>query len=164
MVVSGLEIIINVHDITTDISDFMRVGFIRGLNASSIVNHDESFPLIRINCSRPIVSSSRRNRCRSYLFRPRFNFQGNEKPRISARLTMFFILLSIRSQLNGDVNYFQRKFVNEVRRCDEMERKLRYIEAEVRKDGVPIVDNLAELPRAPNPRMIIDLEVRFFIV
>lgn len=97
MVVSGLEIIINVHDITTDISDFMRVGFIRGLNASSIVNHDESFPLIRINCSRPIVSSSRRNRCRSYLFRPRFNFQGNEKPRISARLTMFFILLSIRS-------------------------------------------------------------------
>lgn len=49
--------------------------------------------------------------------------------------------------------------MNEVRRCDEMERKLRYIEAEVRKDGVPIVDNLTELPRAPNPRMIIDLEV-----
>ncbi|CAK9804075.1 V-type proton ATPase 116 kDa subunit a 1 [Anthophora plagiata] len=60
--------------------------------------------------------------------------------------------------LNGDVNYFQRKFVNEVRRCDEMERKLRYIEAEVRKDGVPIDDNLTELPRAPNPRTIIDLE------
>ncbi|XP_031834864.1 V-type ATPase subunit a family protein Vha100-2 [Nomia melanderi] len=60
--------------------------------------------------------------------------------------------------LNGDVNYFQRKFVNEVRRCDEMERKLRYIESEVRKDGVPIVDNLTELPRAPNPRAIIDLE------
>ncbi|XP_033214483.1 V-type proton ATPase 116 kDa subunit a isoform X2 [Belonocnema kinseyi] len=60
--------------------------------------------------------------------------------------------------LNGDVNYFQRKFVNEVRRCDEMERKLRYIEAEVRKDGVPVADNLTELPRAPNPREIIDLE------
>lgn len=60
--------------------------------------------------------------------------------------------------LNGEVNYFQRKFVNEVRRCDEMERKLRYIEAEVKKDGVPIEDNLTELPRAPNPRAIIDLE------
>ena len=41
-----------------------------------------------------------------------------------------------------------------------MERKLRYIEAEVRKDGVPIADNLTELPRAPNPREIIDLEVK----
>ena len=27
--------------------------------------------------------------------------------------------------MNPDVNAFQRKFVNEVRRCDEMERKLR---------------------------------------
>lgn len=51
--------------------------------------------------------------------------------------------------------------MNEVRRCDELERKLRYIEAEVRKDGVPIADDLAELPRAPNPRAIIDLEVKF---
>lgn len=56
------------------------------------------------------------------------------------------------------MNAFQRKFVNEVRRCDEMERRLRYIEAEVRKDSVPIPDCL-ELPKAPNPREIIDLEV-----
>jgi len=27
-------------------------------------------------------------------------------------------------QLNPDVNAFQRKFVNDVRRCEEMERKL----------------------------------------
>ncbi|KRT82227.1 hypothetical protein AMK59_3450, partial [Oryctes borbonicus] len=59
--------------------------------------------------------------------------------------------------LNEDVNAFQRKFVTEVRRCDEMERKLRYIEAEVRKDDVHIPDVL-ELPKAPNPREIIDLE------
>lgn len=60
-------------------------------------------------------------------------------------------------QLNPDVNAFQRKFVNEVRRCDEMERKLRYIEAEVHKDGVHI-PAVKEAPRAPNPREIIDLE------
>lgn len=60
--------------------------------------------------------------------------------------------------LNVEVNAFQRKFVNEVRRCDEMERKLRYVEAEVKKDEVPIVDNVREYPRAPNPREIIDLE------
>nr|XP_023024083.1 V-type proton ATPase 116 kDa subunit a [Leptinotarsa decemlineata] len=59
--------------------------------------------------------------------------------------------------LNEDVNAFQKKFVNEVRRCDEMERKLRYIEAEVKKDGVKIPD-VSELPKAPNPREIIDLE------
>ncbi|GBO99090.1 hypothetical protein EVAR_7051_1 [Eumeta japonica] len=63
----------------------------------------------------------------------------------------------IRCTLNPDVNAFQRKFVNEVRRCDEMERKLRYIEVEVHKDGVHIPD-VQEPPRAPNPRAIIDLE------
>ncbi|CAG4918975.1 unnamed protein product [Colias eurytheme] len=59
--------------------------------------------------------------------------------------------------LNPDVNAFQRKFVNEVRRCDEMERKLRYIEAEVHKDKVH-VPAVKDIPRAPNPREIIDLE------
>ena len=33
--------------------------------------------------------------------------------------------MSFSRQLNPDVNAFQRKFVNEVRRCEEMERKLR---------------------------------------
>lgn len=71
---------------------------------------------------------------------------------------MYDLLNLFDFQLNPDVNAFQRKFVNEVRRCDEMERKLRYIEAEVHKDGVhiPVVK---EAPRAPNPREIIDLEV-----
>ncbi|XP_063909634.1 V-type proton ATPase 116 kDa subunit a 1-like [Zophobas morio] len=59
--------------------------------------------------------------------------------------------------LNENVNVFQRKFVNEVRRCDEMERKLRYIEAEVKKDNISIPDQ-QDLPKAPNPREIIDLE------
>lgn len=65
-------------------------------------------------------------------------------------------------QLNGDVNAFQRKFVNEVRRCDEMERKLRYIETEVKKDNVHIPD-VQEIPRAPVPREIIDLEVKILM-
>uniref|UniRef100_A0A1B6MKV2 V-type proton ATPase subunit a n=1 Tax=Graphocephala atropunctata TaxID=36148 RepID=A0A1B6MKV2_9HEMI len=59
--------------------------------------------------------------------------------------------------LNSDVNAFHRKFVSEVRRCDEMERKLRYIEAEVRKDNVAIPESSVN-PLAPNPREIIDLE------
>lgn len=40
-----------------------------------------------------------------------------------------------------------------------MERKLRYIEAEVKKDGVFLLDDLKELPRAPNPREVTVLEV-----
>jgi V-type H+-transporting ATPase subunit a len=61
-------------------------------------------------------------------------------------------------QLNADVNAFQRKFVNEVRRCDELERKLRYIEAEVNKENLYIPE-VEDLPSAPNPREITDLEV-----
>lgn len=56
------------------------------------------------------------------------------------------------------MNAFHRKFVNEVRRCDEMERKIRYIEAEVKKDDVAIPEVEEDPPRAPNPREIIDLE------
>lgn len=38
-------------------------------------------------------------------------------------LNIWYSLLIL--QLNPDVNVFQRKFVNEVRRCEEMDRKLR---------------------------------------
>uniref|UniRef100_A0A673BGP0 V-type proton ATPase subunit a n=1 Tax=Sphaeramia orbicularis TaxID=375764 RepID=A0A673BGP0_9TELE len=62
--------------------------------------------------------------------------------------------------LNPDVNVFQRKFVNEVRRCEEMDRKLRFVEKEVKKANIPIVDT-GENPEVPFPRDMIDLEATF---
>ena len=38
---------------------------------------------------------------------------------------LLYIIPFLPFQLNANVNAFQRKFVNEVRRCEEMERKLR---------------------------------------
>ncbi|GMR37342.1 hypothetical protein PMAYCL1PPCAC_07537 [Pristionchus mayeri] len=62
--------------------------------------------------------------------------------------------------LNEEMNSYQRKFVNEVRRCDEMDRKLRFIEEEIIKDGVFIVEP-ADKIRAPQPKDMNDLEATF---
>uniref|UniRef100_A0A8C6ST18 V-type proton ATPase subunit a n=1 Tax=Neogobius melanostomus TaxID=47308 RepID=A0A8C6ST18_9GOBI len=65
--------------------------------------------------------------------------------------------------LNPDVNVFQRKFVNEVRRCEEMDRKLRFVEKEIKKANIPIVDT-GENPEVPFPRDMIDLEVYLYCI
>lgn len=44
-----------------------------------------------------------------------------------------------------------------------MERKLRYLEKEIKKDGIPMVD-LNESPEAPQPREMIDLEVSYLLI
>ena len=54
------------------------------------------------------------------------------------------------SQLNPDMSAFQRKFINEVRRCDEMERKLRFLANEVEK--AEIEPRPAGNVEAPDPQ------------
>jgi V-type H+-transporting ATPase subunit a len=48
------------------------------------------------------------------------------------------------------VSAFQRKFTNEVRRCDEMERKLRFLNTELEKAGIEIEPSFGVV--APNPQ------------
>ena len=63
--------------------------------------------------------------------------------------------------LNPDTNVFQRKFVGEVRRCDEMERKLRFIEAEVKKAGLKMAEDRGWDESVPEFREIGELEANF---
>ncbi|EDW59357.1 V-type proton ATPase 116 kDa subunit a 1 [Drosophila virilis] len=60
--------------------------------------------------------------------------------------------------MNEGITAMQRKFVNEVRRCDELERKIRYATSELSKDGLTVVDLIEDFPPAPKPKEIIELE------
>ncbi|XP_053548335.1 V-type proton ATPase 116 kDa subunit a 3 isoform X2 [Bombina bombina] len=53
--------------------------------------------------------------------------------------------------LNQNVNSFQRRFVSEIRRCEDMEKTFGYLEQELQKAGVEIpVSNIS--PPAPMPK------------
>ena len=60
--------------------------------------------------------------------------------------------------LNPDVSAFQRQFVNEVKRCEEMERILRYVETEIVKESIVITEVSEDAITAPAPREMVELE------
>ncbi|KAJ2078727.1 H(+)-transporting V0 sector ATPase subunit a [Coemansia sp. RSA 988] len=64
--------------------------------------------------------------------------------------------------LNSDVSAFQRSFVNDVRRFDEIERKLRYLYSQIERNDVDIYEFLDDdfVGNSRGPRDIDDMEER----
>lgn len=62
--------------------------------------------------------------------------------------------------MNPDIFAFQRKFVTEVSRCDNMERSLRYLEIEMKREQLLLADT-GEHVDAAEPRDMINLEATF---
>jgi len=60
--------------------------------------------------------------------------------------------------LNQNVNSFEKKFVRDVRRCEEMERQVRFINATCKSANISLIDDGGELPAAPVPEEIAQLE------
>ncbi|KAM6953326.1 V-type proton ATPase 116 kDa subunit a 3-like [Aplochiton taeniatus] len=63
--------------------------------------------------------------------------------------------------LNPNVNAFQRKFVGEVRRCEELEKTFYFLEQEINRSLSPLRDPLSPpcpMPAAPQPRELITIE------
>ncbi|KAJ8260689.1 hypothetical protein COCON_G00164120 [Conger conger] len=61
--------------------------------------------------------------------------------------------------LNPSVSAFQRKFVSEIKRCEEMERILGYLLREIRKTGIPLPD-MEVSPGAPLPKQVLEIMER----
>lgn len=59
--------------------------------------------------------------------------------------------------MNPEATAFQRTFSNEVRRCNDLERKLRYLEDQITKEKIT-VEELDIIPPAPMPKEMVDLE------
>uniref|UniRef100_A0A671LPA6 V-type proton ATPase subunit a n=1 Tax=Sinocyclocheilus anshuiensis TaxID=1608454 RepID=A0A671LPA6_9TELE len=57
--------------------------------------------------------------------------------------------------LNPSVNSFQRKFVSEIKRCEEMERILGYLLREIKKEDIPLPEEEVN-PAAPLPKHVME--------
>ncbi|MBN3318474.1 VPP1 ATPase, partial [Atractosteus spatula] len=62
--------------------------------------------------------------------------------------------------LNPGSVAFQKRFVNEVKKCEEMERILRFLEKEILKTNITISEG-CENVKAPCPRDVLELEATF---
>uniref|UniRef100_A0A673I9J3 V-type proton ATPase subunit a n=1 Tax=Sinocyclocheilus rhinocerous TaxID=307959 RepID=A0A673I9J3_9TELE len=64
--------------------------------------------------------------------------------------------------LNPNVNAFQRKFVSEVRRCEELEKTFKYLEQEISRYLCPPLKGplptATPIPSAPQPRELLSIE------
>lgn len=64
--------------------------------------------------------------------------------------------------LNPNVNAFQRKFVGEIRRCEELEKTFTFLEQEIKRSRSPPFNGPLPLPcpmpPAPQPRELITIE------
>ncbi|XP_067341006.1 V-type proton ATPase 116 kDa subunit a 2 isoform X4 [Channa argus] len=58
--------------------------------------------------------------------------------------------------LNPSVSSFQRRFVSEIKRCEEMERMLGYLLREIQKANIAIPEE-DESPLAPPPRQVLEI-------
>ncbi|KAG9487631.1 V-type proton ATPase 116 kDa subunit a 2 [Eleutherodactylus coqui] len=59
--------------------------------------------------------------------------------------------------LNPQVSAFQRKFVGEVKKCEELERILGYVVQEIKKAGIPVPE-ASMLPAAPLPKHVLEIQ------
>ncbi|XP_049637251.1 V-type proton ATPase 116 kDa subunit a 3 [Suncus etruscus] len=59
--------------------------------------------------------------------------------------------------LNASVSAFQRRFVGEVRRCEELEKTFTFLQEEVRRAGLPMAPPTVGLP-APPPRDMLRIQ------
>uniref|UniRef100_A0A8C7V740 V-type proton ATPase subunit a n=1 Tax=Oncorhynchus mykiss TaxID=8022 RepID=A0A8C7V740_ONCMY len=59
--------------------------------------------------------------------------------------------------LNPSVNSFQRRFVSEIKRCEEMERILGYLLREIRKANIAVPEDDKICPVAPPPKHVLEI-------